>query len=87
MPLREFGPLPFKGTPISIFPDYPPSVAQSRSAFSEFKRRFGDETMSVIASPFQRDFVLYTTVLRNDFRAQKTPSILINKNVPFVMSK
>ena len=35
---RESGPLYFNGATISIFPDYPPSVAQARSAFSEVKR-------------------------------------------------
>lgn len=35
---RESGPIRFKGTPISIFPDYPPSVAQARSAFTEVKQ-------------------------------------------------
>lgn len=34
---RESGLLQFKGTAISIFPDYPPSVAQARSAFSEVR--------------------------------------------------
>lgn len=35
---RESGPLQFKGTAISIFPDYTARVAQARSAFSEVKR-------------------------------------------------
>lgn len=35
---RESGPLRFKGTDISIFPDYPPSVVQARSAFGEVRR-------------------------------------------------
>lgn len=35
---RESGPLQFKGTAISIFPDYPVSAAQARSAFSEVKQ-------------------------------------------------
>ena len=35
---RESGPLRFNGTDISIFPDYPPSVVQARSAFSEVRR-------------------------------------------------
>lgn len=35
---RESRPLQFKGAAISIFPDYPPSVAQARSAFNEVRR-------------------------------------------------
>ena len=35
---RDFGPLRFKGTDVSIFPDYPPSVVQARSAFGEVRR-------------------------------------------------
>lgn len=35
---RESGLLRFRGTDISIFPDYPPSVVQARSAFSEVRR-------------------------------------------------
>lgn len=31
---REIGPLRFQGTDVSIFPDYPPSVVQVRSAFN-----------------------------------------------------
>lgn len=34
---RKSGPLRFNGTDISIFPDYPPSVMQARSAFSEVR--------------------------------------------------
>ncbi|KAE8278230.1 hypothetical protein D5F01_LYC23698 [Larimichthys crocea] len=34
----ESGPLLFIGTDISIFPDYPPSVVQARSAYGEVKR-------------------------------------------------
>jgi len=35
---RESGVLRFRGTDISIFPDYPPSVWQARSAFSEVRQ-------------------------------------------------
>lgn len=35
---RESGPLRWKGADISIFPDYPPSVAQARAAFGEVRR-------------------------------------------------
>lgn len=35
---RESGPLRFKGIVISIFPDYPLSVVQARSAFSEVRQ-------------------------------------------------
>ncbi|KAE8299800.1 hypothetical protein D5F01_LYC02218 [Larimichthys crocea] len=35
---RESGPLRFNRTDISIFPDYPPSVVQARSAFGEVRR-------------------------------------------------
>lgn len=35
---REFGPLRFNGTDISIFLDYPLSVVQARSAFNEVRR-------------------------------------------------
>ncbi|KAJ8396740.1 hypothetical protein AAFF_G00015780 [Aldrovandia affinis] len=35
---REAGPLQFNGTAILIFPDYPPSVAQARSAFIDVRK-------------------------------------------------
>lgn len=35
---RESGPLRWKGTEILIFPDYPPSVVQARSAYNEVRR-------------------------------------------------
>lgn len=35
---RESGPLRLNGTDISIFPDYPPSVVQARSTFTEVRR-------------------------------------------------
>lgn len=35
---RETGPLQLNGTPILIFPDYPPSVAQARSAFNDVRK-------------------------------------------------
>ncbi|XP_036932812.1 uncharacterized protein LOC119007325 isoform X2 [Acanthopagrus latus] len=44
---RESGPLRFRGTDISIFPDYPPSVVQARSAFSEVKTGFPPRVRSL----------------------------------------
>lgn len=35
---RESGPLRFKGTAISLFPDFPPAVAKARSAFNKVRR-------------------------------------------------
>ena len=35
---REAGPLKYNGSTISVFPDYPPSVARARSAFNEVRK-------------------------------------------------
>lgn len=41
---RESGSLQINGSPIYIFPDYPPSVVQARSAFMEVKRLLRGQT-------------------------------------------
>ncbi|KAE8278220.1 hypothetical protein D5F01_LYC23710 [Larimichthys crocea] len=65
---RESGQLRFNGTDISIFPDYPPSVVQARSAFGEhgsgspimeLKKRFQNpgEAMAYVKAKILPDFL------------------------------
>ncbi|KAK7945541.1 hypothetical protein WMY93_001269 [Mugilogobius chulae] len=63
---RTLAPLMLQDQPISIFPDFTPSVARARAAFNDARRLLRDQPGVRFGILFQRGFVLHTTERRNN---------------------